>query len=136
MQLRSCQLVLVNVLSLGVSVLALTGVAIAQDVKPEGSPVAPTQDVSPEALPLDPENPYPQEIVDAYMDGCLQGAVAEGATQDQATQLCDCSISEFQARFTLEEFSTIVEQTEQTRQLPTEIGEVVHYCIQQITSLR
>jgi hypothetical protein len=136
MKLRSCSLALANVLSLGVAVLGLTGVAIAQEVSPETSPAVPTQDVSPEASPANSESAYPQEIVDAYMDGCLQGAVAEGATQDQATQLCGCSISEFQARFTLEEFTTIVEQTEQTRQLPTEIGEVVQYCVQQVTSLR
>ncbi|MGL5080223.1 MAG: hypothetical protein ACRC8A_01925 [Microcoleaceae cyanobacterium] len=77
--------------------------------------------------------PYPTEIKEAYQKLCAQQSVEEGFTQQQATKLCSCVLSEFQARFTLDEFLKIYSKSSQSQEPPEEFVDVGLTCANQLS---
>jgi uncharacterized membrane protein len=53
------------------------------------------------------QNKYPQSFVDEYMATCLQRATEEGLEEQDRSQLCNCTLSKFQAKYTLEQFKQL-----------------------------
>jgi hypothetical protein len=75
-----------------------------------------------------PANAYPQEVVDAYMDGCLSSAQDVGLTAEQAQGYCGCTIQEIQNQYTYEEFLGVVQTMQQSGEFPPEMVEIVNSC--------
>ncbi|MEC4894422.1 MAG: hypothetical protein SAL07_13905 [Oscillatoria sp. PMC 1051.18] len=69
-------------------------------------------------------NRYPQELVNNYTRTCLANSVDSGLTERQAQILCNCTLREFQNRYTLEQFGEIMQQARggAIPQAVTEIG--------------
>ena len=57
------------------------------------------------------KNPYPQEVTEAYLGACMQGSMAQGLTEEQSKSLCNCTLEQFQSRYTFEEFVQVSEET-------------------------
>jgi hypothetical protein len=71
--------------------------------------------------------PWPQEMIDLYMEGCLQGAPGERA-------YCSCTIEEIQKRFTVEEFAVFglsvqSSETEVPAETQERVMEAVNMCL-------
>lgn len=99
----------------------LGSVILTAFVSPTGSfPVAEAQ------------NSYPEEFVTQYLQGCNARSQQEGLTPRQAQVLCQCTIDEYQARFSIEEFAAIVRQLQDTGEAPDELLEVSLTCSAQL----
>ncbi len=78
-----------------------------------------------------PANSYPEELVQIYMDSCVNSAVNGGVPREIATNYCRCSINRIQARYTLDQFLAIV-QSRTGNQLPPQLEEIATLCVQQV----
>lgn len=78
-------------------------------------------------------NRYPQNFINDYMKSCRQSAVKQGVSQQQADQLCTCTINRFQSRFTLDQFRALRQQAQQTRETPEVFTEIGLACAEQLT---
>jgi hypothetical protein len=75
-------------------------------------------------------SPYPPEIVDAYMQGCV-------GNDTNKTQFCTCSINQFQQTIPLESFLAISASIQEDSQtpLPQVFYDAVTACIPQDSSV-
>ncbi len=55
---------------------------------------------------------YPPDFIDDYMNSCTQLA-AEELPQEEAKQLCTCTINQFQAQYTLDEFKKLAPEAKE-----------------------
>lgn len=78
-------------------------------------------------------NRYPKNLIDDYMKSCRQSAVKQGVSQQQAEQLCACTINRFQAQFTLDQFKALTLQAQQTGETPEVFTEIGVACAEQLT---
>jgi len=79
-----------------------------------------------------PQNSYPSSAVNAYMEGCVNGALQDpsaGISQAQAQGFCSCTINEFQNRYTFEQFVDLSQTYKSDPQKQKEFQEVVYSCI-------
>lgn len=53
------------------------------------------------------QNKYPQTFVNEYIATCLQRATQEGLEESDRRQLCNCTLSRFQARYSMEQFKKL-----------------------------
>jgi hypothetical protein len=56
-------------------------------------------------------NKYPQTFVDEYMTTCLQRATQEGLEEQDRRQLCACTLTKFQASYSMEQFKKLSQST-------------------------
>lgn len=75
-----------------------------------------------------PRNAYPQEFVSNYVSNCRERSQRSGLTPQQAQTICQCTIFEYQDRFSIEEFVDIVQQLQETGQAPDELVDVALTC--------
>ena len=66
-----------------------------------------------------PKNPYPEEVVSAFVGRCTAQA-PRGA--------CECTLDEIQRRFTYEQFTRLEQQTRDTGKPPAEFQDVARDC--------
>ena len=57
-------------------------------------------------------NQYPQEYVADYMSSCLENAIARGLPPEMAPELCSCTITQFQSRYTIDQFAELRQQAD------------------------
>lgn len=76
----------------------------------------------------EPRNPYPREFVRNYISSCNERSQTEGLTSQQSEILCQCTIDQYQDRFSIEEFAAIVQQLQTTGQAPDELIDVALTC--------
>jgi hypothetical protein len=57
------------------------------------------------------QNKYPQSFVSEYMATCLQRATQEGLEESDRLQLCNCTLSRFQARYSMEQLKKLSQST-------------------------
>lgn len=79
-----------------------------------------------------PQNSYPSSAVNAYMEGCVNGALQDpsaGISQAQAQGFCTCTINEFQNRYTFEQFVDLSQTYKTDPQKQKEFQQVVYSCI-------
>lgn len=79
------------------------------------------------------KNPYPQEFTEAYLESCLQQAVAQGLTEEQSNFLCTCTLDQFQMGYTFEEFIQMNQEAQETGETPEGILNVSSTCAGQLT---
>ncbi|MGB3510442.1 MAG: hypothetical protein WBA93_14645 [Microcoleaceae cyanobacterium] len=81
------------------------------------------------------ENKYPPDFVDAYQASCKINAVTEGLSTDQAEILCNCTLTQFQSKYTLEKFQELLAKAakEETPEKLTEVGEL---CAEELIEIK
>ncbi len=73
-------------------------------------------------------NAYPAAVTQAYLSNCVSTAENYGLPSSGAQAYCDCTLSEFQNNYTLEQFMAISTSVMQD-QAPPEFMEVVNTCL-------
>jgi uncharacterized membrane protein len=53
------------------------------------------------------QNKYPQSFVNEYMATCLQKAAQEGLEEEDRRLLCNCTLSKFQAKYTVDQLERL-----------------------------
>ena len=73
-----------------------------------------------------PENKYPQDFAETYQASCQFNAVTKGLSQEQSKILCDCTLNQFQSKYTLEKFQKLLKESkkEKTSEDLIEVGEI------------
>ena len=72
------------------------------------------------------QNKYPEDFAEAYQASCKINAVTEGLSTEKADILCDCTLNQFQSKYTLEKFQKLIKMSanEETPEELIEVGEV------------
>jgi hypothetical protein len=60
---------------------------------------------------------FPADFVDSYMDGC---------TSEATTEACQCTIDQFEERYTLDEFIEIATSSDEN---DPRVEEVINFCL-------
>lgn len=84
------------------------------------------------ATPPQPKYKYPQEIVNAYISSCSQRSIQEGLTPQQAKTVCQCTINQFQSRYSFEQFIKIYTQAQKSKESPDEFVDVGIECAEKL----
>ncbi|MGK7875508.1 MAG: hypothetical protein AB4426_20070 [Xenococcaceae cyanobacterium] len=77
-------------------------------------------------------NPSPQYSFDDYKKECIQRSMAEGLPLEEAETLCTCTINEFQARYTIEEFKKLTQEAKENEEAAEMLTEVGYSCFEEI----
>lgn len=80
-------------------------------------------------------NAYPPEFSRAFLQSCTRSAQQSGQfSQQQATQYCQCSLTEFQSRYTLQQTMQIYQRMQQSNssELPPEMMQIARTCVQRV----
>ena len=108
--------------SLGIGYLAITSVpALLISVL---SSSAETSLVTPQK--------YPQEYSQNYLQECNAIAMQEGLPETEAEILCNCTLKEFQQKYTLEEFKELNQRSETDSTASDALIEVGELCFEEI----
>lgn len=75
---------------------------------------------------------YPPEFVSDYAQECTQTSMEEGLTAKEAQTLCQCTISEFQRQYTLEEFKKLTAASATDETAENTLIEVGQICFESI----
>ena len=75
---------------------------------------------------LPDKNEYPQDFAEAYQASCQFNAVAKGLSEEQAEMLCNCTLNQFQSKYTLAKFQKLLAESakEEKAEELIEIGEL------------
>ncbi|NET24376.1 hypothetical protein [Okeania sp. SIO1I7] len=77
------------------------------------------------------QNEYPQDFTEAYQASCKINAVTKGLSTEQAETLCDCTLNQFQSKYTLEEFQKLMNKAAK-EETPEELIEVGEICAEEL----
>ncbi len=80
---------------------------------------------------LPDKNEYPQDFAEAYQASCKINAITEGLSQGQAEILCNCTLNQFQSKYTLEKFKKLLEKSAK-EEIPEELIEVGDLCAEKL----
>lgn len=84
------------------------------------------------------ENKYPQTSINKYIQACIPKAKERGLSQEEAQKLCQCTIKEFQKRYTLSEYNRLRERANRNNQsadkleAADKLEEVGGYCFEEL----
>jgi hypothetical protein len=78
------------------------------------------------------QNPNSAPTFDSYRQECLQRSRAEGLTVDVAKDLCNCTIKKFQARYSLQQFRTLVQKSKTDKTAARTLSSVGEACFDEI----
>lgn len=81
-----------------------------------------------------PKYQYPQQLVNAYLSGCKQRSIKEGLTEQQATSVCQCTINQFQSRYSADQFLKMYSQAQKAKEPPDEFVDIGLECAERIGS--
>ena len=79
-----------------------------------------------------PKYQYPQQLINAYLSGCTQRSIKEGLTQQQAKAVCQCTINQFQSRYSADQFLKLYSQAQKAKEPPDEFVDIGLDCAEQI----
>ncbi|NET45815.1 hypothetical protein [Okeania sp. SIO2B3] len=77
------------------------------------------------------QNEYPQDFTEAYQASCKINAVTKGLSTEQAETLCDCTLNQFQSKYTLEKFRKLMNKAAK-EETPEELIEVGEFCAEEL----
>ena len=77
------------------------------------------------------QNEYPQDFSEAYQASCKINAVTKGLSTEQAETLCDCTLNQFQSKYTLEKFRKLINKAA-NEETPEELIEVGEICAEEL----
>ena len=75
---------------------------------------------------------YPPEYVQEYMQECQETSINNGLEAIEAEQLCNCTLKEFQAKYTLTEFKQLNIAAETDDNASNELIGVGQFCFEQL----
>ncbi|MEO1691340.1 MAG: hypothetical protein AAFR63_07390 [Cyanobacteria bacterium J06631_6] len=75
---------------------------------------------------------YPAEFVQSYQQECVQTSIEEGLAEVEAQRLCNCTISEFQQQYSLEQFQQLTVASATDKESEVALVEVGQFCFEQI----
>lgn len=78
------------------------------------------------------ENKYPQTFVANYMKECIPRASAENLSPEEAAKLCQCTITEFQKRYSFGEYQKITKQADTSPEAQDKLVDVGAYCFEEL----
>jgi hypothetical protein len=109
-------------------ILILSATSCTISITPPSTNVAPAPQITNTPQPSTSNTePYPPEIVKAFLEGCNEDGTSFA--------LCNCVINELQKRYTFAQFVQIAEKSSQGNEIPPEILEVAQICSQSLSSL-
>ncbi|TVQ20259.1 MAG: hypothetical protein EA367_09060 [Leptolyngbya sp. DLM2.Bin15] len=77
-------------------------------------------------------NTYPPEAVSSFLESCEASAVQAGATPEQASDYCACTLDEIQALYTFDEFAQVDEDIREGQEPPAEFDAIVDTCVNRV----
>ncbi|NES78318.1 MULTISPECIES: hypothetical protein [unclassified Okeania] len=77
------------------------------------------------------QNEYPQDFTEVYQASCKINAVTKGLSTEQAETLCDCTLNQFQSKYTLEKFQKLMNKAAK-EETPEELIEVGEICAEEL----
>ncbi|MGD1807874.1 hypothetical protein ACP6PL_20900 [Dapis sp. BLCC M126] len=80
---------------------------------------------------LQDKNEYPQDFAEAYQASCQFNAVAKGLPGEQSEILCNCTLNQFQSKYTLAKFQKLLEESAK-EETPDELIEVGELCAEKL----
>ncbi len=75
---------------------------------------------------------YPQEYSQNYLQDCKDIAITEGLPDIEAETLCNCTLREFQQKYTLDEFKDLNKRSETDSTASDALIEVGELCFEEI----
>ena len=75
---------------------------------------------------------YPQEYSQNYLQDCKATAMTEGLPDIEAETLCNCTLREFQQKYTLDEFKDLNKRSETDTTASDALVEVGEFCFEEI----
>jgi hypothetical protein len=75
---------------------------------------------------------YPPEYTQQYMRECLATSMTEGLTEPDAKKLCDCTLAEFQKKYSLETFKELNAKAKNDETAANQLIEVGELCFESI----
>jgi hypothetical protein len=73
-----------------------------------------------------------QYSFDNYRQECLQRASREGLPPETANELCNCTISRFRNRYTIQQFRTLVQKSKTEKAAAQTLAEVGEACFEEV----
>ncbi len=84
------------------------------------------------ALAETPSDVYPAEYIQQYQKECMAASTAEGLTELDAEELCECTLTEFQKQYSLAEFKELNAKAEEDQDSANSLVEVGQSCFESI----
>lgn len=78
------------------------------------------------------QNKYPPTEINNYMKACIPKASEQGLSPQEAQKLCQCTIKEFQKRYTLTEYKKLEQQANINPQAQDKLVDVGAYCFEEL----
>jgi hypothetical protein len=76
---------------------------------------------------------YPEAEQQAYLSACQQVTAEQGFSQQQAQNLCTCTLEQFKTKYTLEQFRALYQAANQNNQVPSEFIKAGIFCAAQLS---
>ena len=83
-------------------------------------------------LPASANNTYPPEYQQEYLKDCMATSMAEGLAEPEAQKLCECTLTEFQQRYSLAEFEELNAKAENDPKAANALIGVGELCFESI----
>lgn len=81
---------------------------------------------------LEMPEPYPPEYAQQYLQDCQTTSVKEGLGEIEAKKLCDCTLREFQQKYSLREFKQINIAAATDENASNQLVEVGYFCFEEL----
>jgi hypothetical protein len=78
------------------------------------------------------EDKYPSTEINNYMKVCIPKASEQGLSPQEAQKLCQCTIKEFEKRYTLTEYKKLEQQANINPQAQDKLMDVGAYCFEEL----
>jgi hypothetical protein len=95
---------------------------------PDGTAQVPAEPAPPEQGNGD----YPPEAISSFLSSCEASAQQAGATPEQASEYCSCTLDEIQARYSFDEFVQVDNDIQAGQEPPAEFDVIVDTCVNRV----
>jgi hypothetical protein len=75
---------------------------------------------------------YPAKFVSEYMQDCQKSVVARDIPTEEAGTLCTCTLKQFQSKYSLSEFQSLVRESKKDKKAASKLTAVGNNCFEQI----
>ena len=75
---------------------------------------------------------YPQDYVREYLQDCMQMATEEGLVKEDAQTLCNCTVNNFQQKYSFTAFKQLTAASQTDDRAATSLTEVGELCLETI----
>jgi hypothetical protein len=111
--------------------LVLPGLVLPLAIGAIAAPAQATQTTTEAKASNSPKYPYPEEAIDVYVKSCSK-AGQNRIPRAIMTEICSCTIDEFQNQFSFKEFRAIGEGIQKGKDIPPEMSKTMENCVQQV----